>query len=298
MNDAEDVLGNKDTLQKDIAAFKKLSRTVFNPTCPPEHEWVMKPSSTRQNRLRSIAVANKHASIRGMPAITDKENRQIVKRLMAMRGIRNPKQKKAWGDGNLFVKPAVISLRGGAKWIGNDDNDEKMANWVTRGLDGEEAWNNLNVIKLRYMACPGCNKRIEVNNLKLVRGAQFSSLTCPSCKQFTNSRFWTCDCHHLWHTCSLHVKVPHLANEPTQVGLLDSRRVQLSRGGLERKTKWIEKGVHQPLPRFRRIEENVMIDGRGSRDYYRVSLPPGTKLALRFPHHVKKCEDRSLADSA
>ena len=94
------------------------------------------------------------------------------------------------------------------------------------------------------------------------------------------------------------MKVPPLANEPTQVGLLDSRRVQLSRGGLKRKTKWIEKGVDQPLPTNRRIEENVMIDGRGSRDYYRVSLPLGSKLALRFPHHVKKCEDRSLADSA
>ena len=95
-----------------------------------------------------------------------------------MRGIRNPKQKKASDEGNLFVKPSVISLRGGAKWIGNDDKDEKMANWVTRGLDGEESWNNLHVIKLRHMGCSGCNKRIGVKNLKLVRGAQFSNLTC------------------------------------------------------------------------------------------------------------------------
>ena len=95
LNDDKDVLGNKNTLQKDVAAFKKLSLNVFNMTCPPEDERIMKPSYARRNRLRSIAVSNKHASIKGMPVITDEENSQIVKRLLSMRGLRSPKQKKA-----------------------------------------------------------------------------------------------------------------------------------------------------------------------------------------------------------
>ena len=63
-----------------------------------------------------------------MPVITDDEISQIVKRLLAMRGLRNPKQKKAWEDGNLFAKSAVTSLRGGTKWISNDNKDENMEN--------------------------------------------------------------------------------------------------------------------------------------------------------------------------
>ena len=47
LNDDKDVLGNNNTLQKDVAAFKKLSRNVFNLTCPLEHEWIMKPSNAR-----------------------------------------------------------------------------------------------------------------------------------------------------------------------------------------------------------------------------------------------------------
>ena len=65
----QDPLANKNTLQKEVAAFKKTSRTVFTLACPGEKEWTIKPSATRKNRLRSIAVANKHASIRGMPVV-------------------------------------------------------------------------------------------------------------------------------------------------------------------------------------------------------------------------------------
>ena len=62
----QDPLANKNTLQKEVAAFKKTSRKVFMLACPAENEWAIKPSTTRKNRLRSIAVANKHASIRGI----------------------------------------------------------------------------------------------------------------------------------------------------------------------------------------------------------------------------------------
>ena len=158
MHGEKDILGNKNTMQTDIAALKKISRTVFSLTCPLEHEWIIKPSYARGNRLRSIAVANKHASIKGMPVVTDEENSQIVKRLLAMRGIRSIKQQKAWGDDNLHVKPAVVSFKGGTDWLYKDSKDEKMANWVMKGCDGGTAWNNMQAIKLRHMGCPGCGK--------------------------------------------------------------------------------------------------------------------------------------------
>ena len=171
MDNCKDVLVNKNNLQKEMAAVKKISRKVFMMSCPAEKEWILKPSNTRRNRLRCLAIANKHASIKGMPIIMDEENKQIVKRLLAMRGSRNPKQKKLWDEGNLYLSPAVVSLKGGAKWINTDDNDEKLANWVAKGHHGEMAWSNMHAIILRRLSCPGCSKRVEVTKLKMVKGA-------------------------------------------------------------------------------------------------------------------------------
>ena len=178
LNDDADTLANKNTLQRDLAAFKKMTRDVFNYTCPPEDEWVIKPSNARSNRLRTITIANKHVSIKGMPRVTDEENAQIVKSLIAMRGIHAKKQRQAWDDDNLYAKPAALTLRGGTKWLSSDMKDDKLPNWVTKGVDGEDARNNLHVIKLRHMRCSGCNHQFEVGNLRLTRGAQLSSLTC------------------------------------------------------------------------------------------------------------------------
>ena len=91
-----------------------------------------------------------------------------------------------------------------------------------------------------------------------MKGAQFSNLTCPACKKVTNSKFWRCDCKHLWHKCSLHVK-----------GSDDKE--QQPRGGQKRKIKVVEKGVDKPLPKLRRIEGNAILDSSGIRDYYRAS---------------------------
>ena len=85
MDYSKDALANKNTLQKEVVAFKKINRKVFMMACLAEKEWILKPSNTRKNRLRCIAVANKHASIRGMPVINDEEHKQIAKRLIAMR---------------------------------------------------------------------------------------------------------------------------------------------------------------------------------------------------------------------
>ena len=108
--------------------------------------------------------------------------------------------------------------------------DEKLATWVMKGCDGETAWNNMQAIKLRHMGRPGCDKRIEVKNWKLAKGAQFSNPTCPACKKVTNSRYWKCDCKHVWHKCSLHVKGSEDKEQPT-------------RGGQKRKRKVVAKGV-------------------------------------------------------
>ena len=136
MDYSEDALANKNSLQKEVAAFKKLSRKVFMLACPADKEWIIKPSTTRKNRLRNIAVANTHASIKGMPIVCEEENKQIVKRLLALRGIRSIKQKKVWEDGNLYLKPTVISLKGGTTNISTNDKDEQLTNLVAKGYHG------------------------------------------------------------------------------------------------------------------------------------------------------------------
>ena len=287
MNRSEDALANKNTLQKEVAAFKKLSRRVFSLTCPAEKEWMIKPSTTRRNRLREIAVANKHASIRGMPIMCKTENKQIVKRLLALRGVRTVKQKKLWEDGNLQLKPTVISLKGSTKVISINDKDELLTNWVAKGFHGEDAWSNMHAIKLRHMSCPGCRNRVEVSKLKLVKGAQFSNLTCSACHIMTNSKFWRCDCDLLWHKCCLHVK-----------GYDENKTVPKLTKQI-RKHKVVKKGLDTPLPSLRlRCNEGHAVEiGSSSRDYYRVSLPPGSRLALRFPHFAKQVMEQPNVNS-
>ena len=74
-----------------------------------------------------------------MPIVCEEENKQIVKRLLVLRGIRSIKQKKVWEDGNLYLKPTVISLNGGTKHISTNDKDEQLTNWVAKGYHGEQA---------------------------------------------------------------------------------------------------------------------------------------------------------------
>ena len=182
------------------------------------------------------------------------------------------------------MEPTAISLKGGTKVICTNDQDEKLANWVAKGYHGEEVWSNMHVTKLRYMNCPGCSNRIEVNKLKLVKGAQFSNITCNACNQMSNSRCWKCDCNQLWHKCCVHVK-----------GYDENKQVE-PKTNIFRRKKFAFKGIDKPLPclRMRCNEKHAVELGRCKRDYFRISLPPGSRLALRFPHLVKKCEDGQM----
>ena len=104
----------------------------------------------------------------------------------------------------------------------------------------------------------------------------------------SNSRFWKCDCNQLWHKCCVHVK-----------GYDENKQVE-PKSKIIRRKKFVFKGIDKPLPclRLRCNERHAVEIGSCKRDYFRISLPPGSRLALRFPHLVKKCEERSNADSA
>ena len=55
-----------------------------------------------------------------------------------------------------------------------------------------------------------------------------------------------------------------------------------------RKNQFVNKGIDKPLPKLKCIEGNAFEAGSCTRDYYSISLPPGSRLALRFPHLVKQ----------
>ena len=142
----------------------------------------------------------------------------------------------------------------------------------------------MHAIKLRHMSCPGCSNRVEVTKLKLFKGAQFSNLTYHACKEISNTRSWRCDCKQLWHKCSIHVKGSE--DHVPQPSITQRRR-----------TKFVKKGVDKPLPKLRCIEGNVIDVGSSRRDDYRISLPQGSRLALRFPHLVKRVGGQSNVPS-
>lgn len=50
-------------------------------------EWLVETSYTAKNRLRGAAVENKQAAIRGLPKVEEEDAMEIMKVIMATRGI-------------------------------------------------------------------------------------------------------------------------------------------------------------------------------------------------------------------
>ena len=61
--------------------------------------------------------------------------------------------------------------------------------------------------------------------------------------------------------------------------------------------KLVDKGIDKPLPKLKCIEGNAFEVGSCTRDYYCISVPPGSRLALRLPHLAKQVEGQPNVQS-
>ena len=74
---------------------------------------------------------------------------------------------------------------------------------------------------------------------------------------------------------------------------------QLPKQKQTRRNRIVYKGIDTPLPnlRLRCIEGHAVEIGSCQRDYFRISLPQGSRLALRFPHLAKQVEGQPNVQS-
>ena len=162
---------------------------------------------------------------------------------------------------------------------------------MTKGIDGADAWNHMQRIRLRQMGRPACKAKAEPKQMSLTKGAQFSNIICQECRAITNSKGWICNCGVLWYKCALHEK-----------GCRDESYEK----GKSRKKRKVEKfvnGIDVPFPKFRRRTEPQLAvssnrDANGLNGNVlgvavpgEVRLKPGTTMhrlfAKRFPRFVE-----------
>ena len=128
-------------------------------------------------------------------------------------------------------------------------------------------------VPIKQLMCPSCASTVVTTNMKLKRGAHFSNLTCQKCLEVTSSKTWHCMCGQKWIKCHLHAW-----KAVTSTGSATTRRG---------KRLVSERGIDAPLPTSRKTvsyTDCIAID-QAPRQY--IALPPGSKLAMKFPHLVK-----------
>jgi hypothetical protein len=136
--------------------------------------------------------------------------------------------------------------------------------------------------ELKEVKCPSCNEEQSTKNHKLKGHAGHSQLKYQECNEVASTYEWLCACGIQWHKCGEHVH--EYKHDEFQTQQFDARMFsKFSARG--RKRKLPEHGIDQPMPR-RKGNEAMHFEGI-EHVQNRPFLKPGSKLASRFPRHVK-----------
>ena len=99
-----EILKAKPSLQKELAAFKSITRKMATQCIDECDEWILQPCPSQENRLRKLAVANKHASIKGLPAVGIDDASQIAATILKLRVFLKKSQKELHQKGLLKLR--------------------------------------------------------------------------------------------------------------------------------------------------------------------------------------------------
>ena len=201
-----------------------------------EDVWLFEASRARANRLKGLAVDNKHAGIRGLPFLNSEQAEYVTEAIIELKGMNGKKQKEAHKEGKLKALPKPLTYKGAPRWL---TRQKIIEDWVTFGADGQEAWAQpFSTRPLSSIRCPTCMTSNAAGSMKL-QGANgcFSNVKCKYCVEVTSSKRWACDCGNLWFKCSLH---------------LHEQGQAVERGRRKRPLRVDEYGVDKPLPKFRK----------------------------------------------
>ena len=93
-----------------------------------DQEWKLQTWYARTNRLKSIAIYNKHAAIKGTPHIEEDDAKRVVGALLTMKGAAKKKHKDAQASGQVKLHSKPLPYRGSAaEWKHATDKDVDWA---------------------------------------------------------------------------------------------------------------------------------------------------------------------------
>ena len=210
-----------------------------------------------------------------MPVLSDAEKGLVMEAIIALRGKTTKKQQDAFKNGNLWVK------RGPLRYSRLNDPVEDLVGKLNPRTNASAA-DVLDQIKmspklLKVIRCPSCQNPKSTKNLKLESKSQYANLLCEICCNVSFANTWSCECGLRWQKCGSHEI--HLNDPPTSQP--------------KRKRREDQRGCDEPMPKFRRqtqhgCKSRVPAQAPAATERIRVALNPHSKLAQRFPHHVKR----------
>ena len=133
------------------------------------------------------------------------------------------------------------------------------------------------------IACPDCKTLQSTKTHRLQVKVGFSQFTCKECRCATSTKHWRCPCGDLWHKCEVHVQ---------KSLFLQSIGVNVAQSVPKRGVKRFctERGIEQPKPRSRKMPDynGIAIMNSAAPTQQAHFLEPGTQLAAKSPHRVKR----------
>ena len=133
--------------------------------------------------------------------------------------------------------------------------------------------------------CPECGAKSNTNGRAFRNAKQLSNFKCGACGVTKKISQWKCDCDRIWLKCPLHYGAAKFnCNDVNSI----------AKDALKRKRVCQDGGVDKPLPKRRGIgrDMNGFFDSIQRRGIIR--LAPGSKLAIKFPKHVRTSGEVSV----
>ena len=106
------LLIKKPNVQQESAKFKSDVKHVMTFCCDTEDEDMFKACKSQQNRLKHLAINNKHASIQGMPEMSPGDAMEITDSILKLKGISCKPLWPLQKDGMLKLLPKNFNYKG------------------------------------------------------------------------------------------------------------------------------------------------------------------------------------------
>ena len=264
-------LVDKTTLQTELKDFKAAVRRVAMHCCSEDQEWCFATTYSRQNRLKELAICNKHAGFRRMPYVEKETATVVVKCILDMKGATTRKHKNAHEKGALRLKAKPLTYRGGQAW---EKRLHILNDWVSNPVEPMGKAATQKSTSLEIVKCPSCSRGQDVRNSKLFVNSAISNIKRKHCGDTSSARKWACTCGTLWFKRGTHV---HRRGEASGPLVCQTRKVK----------RHNVSGTDKPPPKCRKTEQVCSVFELGSDTQPRVRLRQGSKLAAKFPYLVQ-----------